>query len=141
LIYFQVDERDTPSKVPVEFLHKYLFRMEWEIVGELNQPNQKIDRSVAEQQVVGSVKMAGFHLERAGTYQTMTPIFGILGIGFGIGGGFVLAKNQDVGTGLIVSSGTLGAAALISQFISGYHTRKAGSELRFVPVIQETPAK
>lgn len=136
LIHFQVDERDKPSKVPVEFLHKYLFRMEWEYVGELNQPNVKVSKPITEKQFVGNVRKAGFHLERAGAYQTMTPIFGMVGIGFGIGGGVLLAKNGDVGTGLIVASGVLGGAALISQFISGYHTRKAGNELRFVPVIE-----
>lgn len=133
-IMFQVYDSEKTSKVPVDALHKYLFRMEWETVGALNQNAFEKKKISVEKEFVGNVRTAGFRIQRAARYQMLTPIFGLAGIGFSIGGGLQLSNNQ-VGNRAMIATGIIfGAASITSQILSAMELRKAGVEFEFVPI-------
>ncbi len=134
LIYFEVEDSDKSSKVPTEVLHKYLYRMEWETLGALNPKVFEQKNISVQKEFNGSVRTAGFHIERAGKYQMATPFLTLGSVAFTVGGGLQIANNKGANVALISTGCVLGAFAITSQILSARHLRKAGVEFQFIPV-------
>ena len=134
LIYFEIKESDKTTKVPIEVLHKYLFKMEWREIGPLNSKTFEKNNVVFRKSFKGSVRKAGFHLERAGKYQIATPILSIGGVAFTIVGALGISDSTPENKAFIGAGVTILAAAVTSQILSAHHLYKAGLEFRFLPI-------
>ena len=144
LLFFKMPGSDKVSQVPISVLHKYLYKLEWETVGELNADAMENKRTVNYAQkptikkvLKGNIQTAGFHIETAAKWQMATPILSLGGIGFIIGGGLGVSNNNSVNRGLLAAGSVVLSAAIVSQIIAAYHLRKAGLEFRFVGINEQ----